>query len=279
MVTKGLPIRAMLNGLAEEMTFDYIRIGSPQTCAPEHHSHLLCNRAEKLPKRSDARRMIDTVPIVVGTVMTLTNNQVIFHRKHFSSAIIDEASQILEPQALGLLSAQFNRQNAIDKFILIGDHKQLPAVVLLPENQTITTHPMLQAIGLTNLRNSLFERLHWLERNSQRSQFTGTLNHQGRMHIDICNFVNKQFYNNTLQAVPLAHQEAPLQWIGAEDLYEKFVASTRMGFIHAKQTSHVENLRANAPEAKEVCQLIQAICSLERKNSNPNFSPAKQIGF
>ena len=54
--------------------------------------------------------------------------------KHFQVAIIDEASQILEPRLLGILSSKnLSGSNAIDKFIFIGDHKQLPAVVLQNE--------------------------------------------------------------------------------------------------------------------------------------------------
>lgn len=271
-------ICSMLHKLSEEMDFDYIRIGSSQTCAPEHHSHLLCKRAKDLPRRSDARKMIDDVPIVVGTVMTLTNNQIIFKRKHFAVAIIDEASQILEPQALGLLSAQTNGHNAIDKFILIGDHKQLPAVVLLPESQTQTQEEKLHEIGLFNMRNSLFERLHWLEKEYNREDFTGTLNHQGRMHTSICDFVNEQFYNHDLRPIPLPHQEKALEWQHAEDRYERFVASTRMGFVNVNQLDFVENLRANAPEAKEVCKIISAICSLHQKNGIEDFVPEQQIG-
>jgi hypothetical protein len=40
-------------------------------------------------------------------------------------------TQILEPQLLGILCAKFaDERNAVGKFILIGDHKQLPAVIL-----------------------------------------------------------------------------------------------------------------------------------------------------
>lgn len=51
---------------------------------------------------------------------------------------------------------------AIGKFILIGDHKQLPAVVSQPREMSRVTEDSLQAIGLTDCRNSLFERLHRL---------------------------------------------------------------------------------------------------------------------
>mgnify|MGYP007047229046 CR=1 FL=1 len=68
--------------------------------------------------------------------------------------------QILEPQLLGLLCARdVAGNNAIGKFILIGDHKQLPAVVLQSESQSEVCEECLQSIGLYNLKDSLFERL------------------------------------------------------------------------------------------------------------------------
>lgn len=157
-------ICSMLDNLSQSMSFDYLRIGSEQTTAAVHHSHLLSVRAHNLPNRKVALSMIQNIPIIVGTVVSLTNAQIIFNKKRFHTAIIDEASQLLEPQILGLLSAKVNGENAIQKFVLIGDHKQLPAVVQLPENQTMVEVKELHQIGLFNLRNSLFERLHWLEK-------------------------------------------------------------------------------------------------------------------
>ena len=67
--------------------------------------------------------------IVVATTSTMNSNASLFNIKHFDLAIIDEASQILEPNVIGLLSARHGEERAVDRFILIGDHKQLPAVV------------------------------------------------------------------------------------------------------------------------------------------------------
>lgn len=272
-------ICSMLNALMHDTPFDYLRLGACQTCAPEHRSHLLDERSKLHAKRNDIRKLIDDTPIFVGTVLTLTNRQILFRRRRFAAAIIDEASQLLEPQALGLLCAQVDGQDAIGKFIFIGDHKQLPAVVMLPESQTrVDGCPELSAMGLTDLRNSLFERLHAQMERQGLSQFYGMLHRQGRMHPDICAFVSRHFYENQLSAVPVPHQLEGLPWKNAVGEYEKFVATTRMGFVHVCPLPHVENLRANAPEALVVCRLIEAICSLHRKHGLTDFRPEKAIG-
>ena len=134
-----------------------------------------------------------------------------FRLKHFNVAIIDEATQILEPQLLGILCARGEEGgNAIDKFILIGDHKQLPAVVLQSSEQSAIYEESLMSIGLTNLKDSLFERLY---RNCTARQSPLTshpsydmLCRQGRMHPEVALFANRAFYGGRLIPVGLPHQ-------------------------------------------------------------------------
>ncbi len=97
---------------------------------------------------------------------------------------------------------------AIGKFILIGDHKQLPAVVQQQDTlETEETNTFLKNIHLLSCANSLFERLILTERAAGRSEFVGTLHKQGRMHPDIADFANRKFYaREQLECVPLAHQ-------------------------------------------------------------------------
>ena len=47
----------------------------------------------------------------------------------------------------------------IKKWVLIGDHKQMPAVVVQRQEHSSTSSTDLKQIGLINLRNSLFERM------------------------------------------------------------------------------------------------------------------------
>ena len=78
---------------------------------------------EKVEKRKELKEIIDRHRIFISTVATIVNRPLILKLKKFDTAVIDEASQILEPLLVGLLPS-FRR------FILIGDHKQLPAVVM-----------------------------------------------------------------------------------------------------------------------------------------------------
>ena len=92
---------------------------------------------------------------MVSTTSTLQSKQELFNLKHFTMAIIDEASQILEPDIVGLLAAHNDMgQTCIDKFVLVGDYKQLPAVVQQDAADTRVDDPLLQSIALTDCRNS-----------------------------------------------------------------------------------------------------------------------------
>jgi DNA replication ATP-dependent helicase Dna2 len=88
--------------------------------------------------------------VIVSTTSSLFSNSEIFFIKDFDTVIIDEASQILEPQIVGILARA-------ERFIMIGDEKQMPAVVLQRNNFDSSKYPELQKIGLNDLSGSLFE--------------------------------------------------------------------------------------------------------------------------
>ena len=130
--------------------------------------------------------------------------------KQFDLAIIDESYQIVKPQLLNIHCAQTPQgKKGIEKFILIGDHKQLPAVVLQSSVHSEIYDEELRSIGVTNLQNSLFERLHHSLRTSASDiypQVCDMLHRQGRMHPDVAQFPNEFFYGGKLEAVGLEHQ-------------------------------------------------------------------------
>lgn len=203
-----------------KLQVDYLRIGSASVCAEPYREHLLEQALSGCFTRQQVLQRIQSSQIFVGTVSTLSLRTSLFKVKHFDVALIDEATQILEPQLLGLLCLSDSEgRESIRKFILIGDHKQLPAVVLQPTAASEVTNPNLRAIGLTNLKDSLFERLYRLlndQQNSTQSMANvqwsiDMLTRQGRMHPEVAKFPNEAFYEGKLQPVGLPHQLEQLE--------------------------------------------------------------------
>ena len=258
---------------------DYLRIGNETSCDPRFKSHLLEYKLSENAKLDDIRQYMETVSIVVGTTSMLQARPFIFQLKHFSLCIVDEASQILEPGLVGLLIS-----DSIKRFILIGDHKQLPAVVQQSEEESLVNHPLLTAIGITNCRQSLFERLlHW-ERHCQRSLFIGILRKQGRMHPDIAAFPNLMFYpNEQLEPVPLKHQtDTSLHYdLESNDVVDDLLKQNRLLFIHSEnpqQNGITEDTnfsdKTNPTEARIVADLLYRI----HRFYGDSFNPDKTVG-
>ena len=189
--------------MLDKLSVDYLRIGTTAACAEPYRSHLLEQRVTACANRREVVQLLEDCSIFVGTTSTLSARTSLFNIKHFDVALIDEATQILEPQLLGLLCIKDGKgHDAIGKFILIGDHKQLPAVVLQPSSASEVKNPLLRAIGLTNLKDSLFERLY----RNVGDRSVDMLTKQGRMHPDVAKFANDAFYEGKLQPVGLPHQ-------------------------------------------------------------------------
>ena len=195
-----------------KLNVNYIRIGTTAACAEPYRPYLLERQVTSCGNRSEVVQLLKDCSIFVSTTSTLSARTSLFNIKHFDVALIDEATQILEPQLLGLLCMKDGQgRDAIDRFILIGDHKQLPAVVLQPASASEVKNPLLRSIGLTNLKDSLFERLY---RNSSKLTSTDRvsnphvdmLTRQGRMHPDVARFANNAFYEGKLEPVGLPHQ-------------------------------------------------------------------------
>ena len=144
----------------EEEELDYLRIGPPSSCDEAYHRRLLSERVKACSNVAEVRDIIKKARITVATTSSLNANINLVRLKSFSLAIIDEASQITEPQIIGILSATDEHgKAAIGRFVMIGDHKQLPAVVQQTAREAAVEQPDLRAIGLTDCRISLFERL------------------------------------------------------------------------------------------------------------------------
>ena len=194
----------------------YLRIGGELSCEERFRPHLLRNVMQPCNKRQEVLQSLNGIRIVVGTVSSISGHPELFDLKQFDVAIIDEASQILEPQILSILCAHQGDTCAVKKFVLIGDHKQLPAVVLQRTEESQVTSEALHTIGLTDCRNSLFERLYSLQ--SANGSTHAMLHRQGRMHPAISAFASIgriSFFSRTYSissVVSSQAEDAPTSW-------------------------------------------------------------------
>jgi len=309
-----------------ENELDYIRIGNEFSCDPKYSDHLLKEVLDDNATLNSIKSTIADARIVVATTSTMNSNAALFNIKQFDLAIIDEASQILEPNIIGLLTASppalsfregaaannslkglqqgdYNMENkhsaniqqnltnlaapslkeraggeAIGKFILIGDHKQLPAVVQQDDTEVLVEDETVKAIHLNSCANSLFERLILTERAAGRTDFIGTLHKQGRMHPDIADFANRKFYaREQLECVPLAHQlEQTLTYNEtSEDETDDVLKAHRMIFIPSKPCRQLNiSEKVNTEEARIITDLLRRLY----RQLGKNFDPQKSVG-
>ncbi|NVM24184.1 MAG: IGHMBP2 family helicase, partial [Desulfobacterales bacterium] len=130
--------------------------------------------ARELEERA-IRRIISEAEVVCATNSTAGSE--ILKSEKFDFAVIDEATQSTEPSSLiAVLKAK--------RFIMAGDHRQLPPTILNEE------------AARESLSRSLFERL--LELHGDRIRVM--LEVQYRMNEEIAEFPNKEFYEGKLRA-------------------------------------------------------------------------------
>lgn len=264
-------ICAMLtdSGIADRTPF--IRIGNELSCDKRFVPYLLKYSLDDCPKLTDIQQKMARTRIFVGTTTAINNRLNLFTLKHFQLAIIDEASQILEPDLIGILSARHQQHNAIDKFVLVGDYKQLPAIAQQSAEEATVTDLLLRNIGLEDCRNSLFERLYKSSPDTCRS----ILHKQGRMHPAIAEFPNQTFYyREQLESVPLPHQleETPYEaGLTPQDAIDQLLLERRMVFIPAEAPDHLTcSDKTNPNEARIVATLLGHIYRLTESRFDPN---------
>ena len=265
--------------MLSEHELDYIRIGNEYSCDPKYSDHLLQEVLDENTTLNSIKSTLSEARIIVATTSTMNSRSALFNIKHFDLVIIDEASQILEPNIVGILTARQEEGRAIDRFILVGDHKQLPAVVQQQGSLEMEgSDKRLDSIHLSSCANSLFERLILTERAAGRTDFIGTLHKQGRMHPDIADFANRKFYaKEQLECVPLAHQlETKLSYNEeSEDALDNTLKAHRMIFIPSmpcKQLNISEKI--NTDEARIIADLLRRLY----RQMSKDFDPQKSVG-
>ncbi|MBL7776516.1 MAG: ATP-binding protein, partial [Saprospiraceae bacterium] len=208
--------------------------------------------------RAELLAILEPRRIIVGTVAAFANNDKLLEIKKIQRLIVDEASQILEPQLLGLLTR-------FEHFVLIGDHQQLPAVTAQAPEHTRVGDPDLQAIGLTDLRDSYFERLYRLCVERGMYAHYGQLFRQGRMHAEIMDFPNRHFYGGRLQTLAseaevskhYQHLPLPVAPLFYPEKDSPGITLGRVAFLPVSETGALPNQKTALAEARLAAQLLR----------------------
>lgn len=247
-----------------ESQIDFLRIGSPLNCDEAYHDHLLSERVQQCRTSKEVKDVISGMRVFCATTAALNANIHLFKIKHFDLAVIDESSQILEPHLIGLLSAQSGGRDAISRFVLIGDHKQLPAVVQQTPEESHVDDDELRSIGLTDCRLSLFERLlsNFKTDHGYDPRYVYMLTRQGRMHRDIAEFPNYAFYGNRLEVVPLHHQTLPTETCHSQNGIKQMLRTRRIAFVAAQKPRAAASVKTNQVEAEMIAATVVQIYNI-----------------
>ncbi|MBO4730567.1 MAG: AAA family ATPase, partial [Bacteroidaceae bacterium] len=237
-----------------DLLSDYMRLGMGEKVS------------EKVSSVGDVDRLLAATRVMVGTTTTMTQRQQILGKLHFDIAFVDEASQILEPYLLPFFTLR-----TIDKFVFVGDQKQLPAVVMQNYDEAVITDTTLNDLGLTNCACSVFDRMLHRLMAMGRTDLYMQIGSQGRMHPDLYGFVNASFYRGLLRSVPLSHQQRSLRDFYANIPKEgtnlmPWLAGERVLFVDCKPSDNGVNDKINSAEATVVAQCLTDIAALYEAN-------------
>jgi DNA replication ATP-dependent helicase Dna2 len=155
-----------LEALRDRGVEDVARVGTTTGVRED----MLDVRLDRRGEPNDRAAALRDAPVVAATTATCGSRAL--REESFDVAVVDEASQLTEPGTLAGI-------NLADRFVLVGDHQQLP--------------PVVQS-GDERLKRSLFERLH-----EEHPDAAVMLDRQYRMSQRIQAFASAEFYDGALR--------------------------------------------------------------------------------
>ena len=238
---------------------EYIRLGNNNYDSISTLTKLCGNEA----KLQDISEQIERHRIFCSTVASYHAHREALHSIiHFDTLFIDEASQLIEPELIGI-TKNFKR------FILIGDQNQLPAISIQSEENQGCQAKILNSLDIKSYRQSLFERLFTNAQIKGWNNAYHTLTYHFRMHKDIAELINLN-YNNELKT-KIERQKSDFffqNYAGSDNpIVANVLSKSRCIFIDIpdKRSSKISKL-----EAKVVVNLLTAITDSWQDRFNPD---------
>ncbi|XP_061197074.1 DNA replication ATP-dependent helicase/nuclease DNA2-like [Saccostrea echinata] len=235
----------------------FVRLGRTSKIHPTVQPYGAEKLTENISNVADLREFYSSQRVVATTALGM--NHSVFTQRRFDVCIMDEASQILQPVSLGPLFYA-------DRFVLVGDSKQLPPVVQSKEARDL------------GMDESLFVRL-------QNGSATFELNLQYRMNRDIMYLSNTLVYNGCLKCGNDSVAFNRLKWSKSSLVNEVFEEYSWMSEVlsdepykaalfldtdkvPAQEERDSTGLIKNVIEARIVTCLVESFVKIGVKESN-----------
>ena len=258
----------MLKRLESEGFTNFVRLGHDRSVDSAIQHRLLKRLVEQKSEQQCARDVLRNAPVVSSTTATWSSDKYMppaFHddtgeeparddgNMRFDVAVIDEAGQLTLPAILGAL--RFAR-----RFILVGDEKQLPPLVLSKE------------AGQAGLSDSLFSILKQADErytleHSQAISACVPLQMQYRMNRWISQFASRTFYSGELHPHPTVANRvltysAPRSGVDSEKSTITRALDARMPlvFLDARSEPGIqEGMKTSNCEARMVREVVAGL--------------------
>ncbi|WP_256289609.1 AAA domain-containing protein [Halobellus inordinatus] len=210
-----------LEAVRDQGVADVVRVGTENGVRED----MMDVRLERGGEPNDRAAALREAPVVAATTATCGSR--VMREQSFDVALVDEASQLTEPGTLAAVSLA-------DRFVLVGDHEQLP--------------PVVQAEN--DLQTSLFERL--IESHPDSSVL---LDRQYRMSQRIQAFSSTEFYDGALRPANGAVAAQRLSDLGVDEASLPAALRDPVAFVDP-DGERVGN--TNPVEADRVAEIVDA---------------------
>ncbi|WP_128476153.1 AAA domain-containing protein [Halorussus pelagicus] len=231
-----------LEALREQGFEDIVRVGT-ESGVREDMQDL---RLEKAGDPGERVAELREASVVAATTATCGSR--IMREQSFDVALVDEASQLTEPATLAAV-------NLADRFVLVGDHEQLPPVVRTDSESVASNEASGEERSddprVTDLSTSLFERLI-----DQSPEAGVMLDRQYRMAQRIQAFSSREFYDGELRPASgevAAQQLADLPHVAETDLPDELRSRGGVSFVDPDGRTEGNT---NPVEADRVAEIV-----------------------
>jgi DNA replication ATP-dependent helicase Dna2 len=209
-------------GFEDDDLGDIVRIGTKSGVREDMQDLRLRRHGDPQERTSE----LESASVVAAT--TATCGSTVMREQSFDVALVDEAGQLTEPGTLAAV-------NLASRFVLVGDHQQLPPVVRAD----------------TDLSRSLFERL--IDTHPEAGVL---LDRQYRMSQRIQAFPSREFYDGKLRPATGEVAARSLADLGHVDVAA--LPDSLQGGVSMVDTPGDDGRHTDAVEAAEVRRVVDA---------------------